>query len=442
MLKTFRGGVHPNDMKAPTASRKIVELDPSSEMVYPMTQHIGAPAKPIVNVGDFVYAGQKIAEAGGFVSACIHATVSGTVKAIEKRMHPNGLFVQSIVIEDDGQDSIYPELKGCDDYTKLTKEELLEIIKEAGIVGLGGATFPTHVKLSPPPEANIDYVIVNAAECEPYLTSDYRAMLETPEQVIGGLKIVMHMFGLKDGYVGIENNKEVAIETMSAIAAKNKDVSIHIETLKTKYPQGGEKQLINAITGRKVGPGQLPWQVGAIVCNVDTCRAIYQAVKRGLPVMTRIVTTGGDCVKNPGNYKVRIGMKLQDIIEQTGGFIKEPKKIVMGGPMMGMALPNLEVPAVKGTSGLLAFGEEYAYGLDESACLRCGKCVYACPMKLLPNRLDEAARANDYEALEKLNINDCIECGSCAYSCPSKRRQVQQIKVAKVKLREAQQRNK
>ncbi|MCI5892178.1 MAG: electron transport complex subunit RsxC [Clostridiales bacterium] len=440
MLKTFRGGVHPNDMKAPTESKKIVELDPSQEMVYPMTQHIGAPAKPIVKPGDFVYAGQKIAEAGGFVSACIHSTVSGTVKAVEKRMHPNGLFVESVVIEDDGQDTMYPDFKGCDDYTKLTKAELIEIIKEAGVVGLGGATFPTHVKLSPPPEANIDYVIVNAAECEPYLTSDYRAMLETPEQVIGGLKILMHMFDLKDGYVGIENNKEVAIETMSAIAAKNKDVNIHIETLKTKYPQGGEKQLINAITGRKVGPGQLPWQVGAIVCNVDTCRAIYQAVRRGLPVMTRIVTTGGDCVKNPGNYKIRIGMKLSDIIEQTGGFIKEPKKVVMGGPMMGLALPNIDVPAIKGTSGFLAFGEEYAYGLEESACLRCGKCVYVCPMKLLPNRLDEAARADNYEALEKLNINDCIECGSCAYSCPSKRRQVQQIKVAKVKLREAQQR--
>ncbi len=442
MLKTFRGGVHPNDMKAPTANKKIVELDPSQEMVYPMTQHIGAPAKPIVKVGDFVYAGQKIAEAGGFVSACIHATVSGTVKAIEKRMHPNGLFVESIVIDDDGQDSIYPELRGCEDYTKLSKDELVNIIKEAGIVGLGGATFPTHVKLSPPSEANIDYVIVNAAECEPYLTSDYREMLESPEQVIGGLKILMHMFNLKDGYVGIEDNKEVAIETMTAIAAKEKNLDIHIKTLKTKYPQGGEKQLINAITGRKVGPGQLPWQVGAIVCNVDTCRAIFQAVRRGLPVMTRIVTTGGDCVNNPGNYKVRVGMKLRDIIEQTGGFSKQPSKVIMGGPMMGMAISSLDVPAVKGTSGLMAFGEEHAYGADETACLRCGKCVYVCPMNLLPNRLDEAARADNYDALEKLNINDCIECGSCAYSCPSKRRQVQQIKVAKVKLREAQQRNK
>lgn len=442
MVKTFHGGVHPNDMKAPTADKKIVEIDPSPEMVYPMTQHIGAPAKPIVEVGDYVYAGQKIAEAGGFVSACIHSTVSGTVKKIEKRMHPNGLFVQSIVVEDDGEDKIDPSLKGHGDYRELSRDEILEIIKEAGIVGLGGATFPTHVKLSPPPEANIDYVIVNAAECEPYLTSDYRTMLEVPEQVIGGLKIVMHMFGLEDGYVGIENNKEFAIETMTAIAAKQKDVSIHIETLKTKYPQGGEKQLINAITGRKVGPGQLPWQVGAIVMNVDTARAVYQAVKRGLPVMTRIVTTGGDCVAAPGNFKVRIGTRLGDIISQTGGFKEDPSKVIMGGPMMGMAVPNLDVPAIKGTSGLLAFGEEAAMGLKETACLKCGKCVFACPMHLLPNRLDAAARKNDYAALEKLNITDCIECGSCAYSCPAKRRQVQQIKVAKVRLREAQQRSK
>ena len=442
MLKTFHGGVHPNDMKAPTAGKKIEELDPSKEMVYPMTQHIGAPASPIVNVGDYVYAGQKIAEAGGFVSANIHSSVSGTVKAIEKRMHPNGLMVKSIVIEDDEQDKVCPDLKGCGDYTKLSAKEIIEIIKEAGIVGLGGATFPTHVKLSPPPEANIDYVIVNAAECEPYLTSDYRSMLEIPEQIIGGLKIVMHIFGLKEGHIGIENNKELAIETMTAMAAKAKDVNIHVHTLKTKYPQGGEKQLINAITGRKVGPGQLPWQVGAIVCNVDTCRAIYQAVTRGLPVMTRIVTTGGKCAKNPGNYRVRIGTSLKSVYEQTGGFTENPAKVIMGGPMMGMALPNLDVPAIKGTSGLLAFSEDEAYGYEETACLRCGKCVFACPMRLLPNKLDEAARADDFKALEKLNIVDCIECGSCAFSCPSKRRQVQQIKVAKDKLRAAQQRSK
>lgn len=440
MLKTFRGGIHPDDMKAPTANKAIVELDPSKEMVYPMNQHIGAPAKPVVNVGDYVYAGQKIAEADGFVSACIHSSVSGKVVAIEERMHPNGLMVQSIVVEDDGLDKIYSDLKGCDDYKKLSSKEIINIIKEAGIVGLGGAAFPTHVKLSPPEDAKIDYLIVNAAECEPYLTSDYRTLLEIPEQVIGGLKIIMHIFGLNDGYVGIEDNKELAIETMSALAGKTKDANIHIESLKTKYPQGGEKQLISAITGRKVGPGQLPYQVGCIVINVDTCRAIYQAVKYGLPVMTRVVTTGGDCIENPGNFKVRIGTSLSSVIEQTGGFSKEPEKLIMGGPMMGMALPSIDVPATKSTSGLLAYSEDLAYTMQENACTRCAKCVYVCPMNLLPNRLDQASRIDDFEALEKLNVNDCIECGSCAYSCPSKRRQVQFIKVGKDKLREASKR--
>ena len=442
MLKTFRGGIHPNDMKAPTSGKAIVELDPSPEMVYPLTQHIGAPAKPIVKPGEYVYAGQKIAEAGGFVSASIHSSVSGIVRAIEKRMHPNGLMIESIVVEDDAKDAVYPDIKGHEDYTSLSPKEIIEIIKEAGIVGLGGATFPTHVKLSPPPEAKIDYVIVNAAECEPYLTSDYRTMLEQPEQLIGGLRILMHIFGLKDGYIGIEDNKEIAIETMSALASKVKGAGIHVEVLKTKYPQGGEKQLINAITGRKVGPGQLPYQVGAIVCNVDTCRAVYQAVRRGFPVMSRVVTTGGDCIKEPGNFRVRVGTSLKSVVEQTGGFMDEPAKIIMGGPMMGLAIPSLDVPAVKGTSGLLAFSRDHAYIADETACLRCGKCVYVCPMRLLPNKLDEAARANDFKLLEKLNISDCIECGSCAYSCPSKRRQVQQIRVAKAKLRNVQQRNK
>lgn len=442
MLKTFHGGVHPNDMKAPTADKAIVELDPPKELVFPVTQHIGAPAVPCVNVGDRVYMGQKIADAGGYVSACIHSSVSGTVKAIEKRMNPNGLFVDSIVIENDGLDEIDPDIQGHGDFKKLSAKEIIEIIKAAGLVGLGGATFPVHVKLSPPPEAKIDYVIVNAAECEPYLTSDYRTMLEVPDDIINGLKVIMHIFGLKTGYIGIEDNKPEAVKIMTEAAAKQKDVQIQVITLKTKYPQGGEKQLINAITGRKVGPGQLPWQVGAIVSNADTCRSIYRAVRSGMPLLTRIVTTGGDCVKSPGNFRVRIGTPLGYIIEQTGGLTDEPGKVVMGGPMMGLAVPNRDVPMVKGTSGLLVFNKKSARGFEEGPCLRCAKCVYVCPMNLLPNKLDSAARADDWDTLEKLNITDCIECGSCAYVCPSKRRQVQQIKVAKVKMREAQQKAK
>ena len=433
MLKTFHGGVHPNDMKAPTAGKSIVELDPSKEMVYPMTQHIGAPATPIVNVGDYVYAGQKIAEAGGFVSACIHSSVSGTVKAIEKRMHPNGLMVNSIVIEDDEQDTICPDCKGHGDYKKLSPKEIIEIIKEAGIVGLGGATFPTHVKLSPPPEANIDYVIVNAAECEPYLTSDYRSMLEIPNQIIGGLKIVMHIFGLKDGHIGIEDNKELAIETMSAMAAKESDVNIHVHKLKTKYPQGGEKQLINAITRRKVGPGQLPWQVGAIVCNVDTCRAIYQAVTNGLPVMTRIVTTGGQCAKNPGNYRVRIGTSLRTVYEKSGGFTQDPAKVIMGGPMMGMAITNLDRPVAKPYNALICLTEDPVEMADGQLthCIRCGRCARACPVGLVPQMLAFYAERKDYDQYIKLHGLDCLSCGACTYICPAKRPLMQLFKMTK-----------
>ena len=439
MIKTFKGGVHPNDMKSATCGKPIVDLTPPPELVYPMTQHIGAPASPCVNVGDSVLMGLKIAEAGGFVSANIHASVSGKVKAIEKRMHPSGTIVESIVIENDGQDTPAPPIdRGGKSYETMSGKEITDIIREAGIVGMGGATFPTHVKLSPPPEAEIDYVIINGAECEPYLTSDHRAMLETADEVIGGLKIMMKIFGLKTGYIGVEKNKPDAIEVLQKAAEAEKDVQIKIVPLKTKYPQGAEKQLINVITGRKVGPGQLPWQVGAIVSNIDTCASIMRAMAYGTPLMRRIVTVGGDAVKTPMNFRVRIGTPFSYILENAGGFVSEPKKVLMGGPMMGMAVPNVDVPVIKGTSGILALSEKSARLEEEGPCFKCGKCVYVCPMKLLPNRLDALARVDNFDELEKLNIADCIECGSCAYTCPAKRRQVQQIKVAKVKMREAQ----
>ena len=441
-MKTFpMGGVHPSENKLSCA--KPIEVLPLPEVVtIPLAQHIGAPAVAKVAKGDKVLTGQLIAEAGSFMSANIHSPVSGTVTAVDMVPNGQGLRQMMITIKREGDDWA----EGIDRSETLVKvcpfsaQEIIAKIKDAGIVGMGGATFPTHVKLSVPPGKKAECVIINGVECEPYLTSDHRTMLEHGEELMVGVTILMKAVGVEKAYIGIENNKPDAIAHLKRIAAEYK--GIEVVPLKVMYPQGGEKQLINAITGRKVGPGQLPYQVGAIVCNVDTCRAIYQAVKRGLPVMTRVVTTGGDCVKNPGNYKVRIGTSLKDVIEQTGGFVQEPTKLIMGGPMMGMAIPTLDVPAVKGTSGLLAFGPDLAYGFEENACLRCGKCVYACPMKLLPNRLDEAARADDFKALEKLNIADCIECGSCAFSCPSKRRQVQQIKVAKVKLRAAQQRNK
>ena len=288
------------------------------------------------------------------------------------------------------------------------------------------------------PEAKIDYVIINGAECEPYLTSDYRAMLETPDEILTGLAIILQIFGLKTGYIGIEDNKPKAIESMRAAAAGFQDADIQIVSLKTKYPQGAEKQLINAVTGRKVKPGQLPWQVGCIVSNIDTAASITRAVVEHKPLMRRIVTLGGDALKNPMNYRVRIGTSFGYILEQSGGFSAPVKKLLMGGPMMGLAVPNQNVPVIKGTSGILAFGEKAARLDAEQPCVRCAKCLYVCPMSLQPNLLDKFSRSDDFAALEKLHIADCIECGSCAYVCPSKRRQVQQIKVAKVKMKSAQ----
>lgn len=438
-MRTFRGGVHPDGNKGATCAKSIVDLKPPELLVYPLVQHIGAPAVPCVKAGDSVLMGQKIAEPDGFVSAGIHASVSGTVKTIEKQLHPNGSYVPCIVVENDGLDTPAPSLTELErDYRQLSSKEILSIIQDAGIVGMGGAAFPTHVKLSPPEGAHIDYVIINGAECEPYLTSDHRAMLETPEEILTGLAIILQIFGLKKGYIGIENNKPDAIAAMKTAAAGFKAAEVEVVPLKTKYPQGAEKQLINAITGRKVKPGQLPWQVGCIVSNIDTAASIMRAVVRHQPLIQRIVTVGGNALKNPMNFRVRTGTPFSYILEESGGFVQEPKKVLMGGPMMGLAVPNLDVPVIKGTSGILAFDQTMALLDQELPCVRCAKCLYVCPMNLQPNLLDKMSRADNFEALEKLHISDCIECGSCAFVCPSKRRQVQQIKVAKVKMRNAQ----
>lgn len=438
-MRTFRGGVHPHGQKEATAGKPIVNLAPPKELVFPLSQHIGAPAVPCVQAGDVVLMGQKIAEAGGFVSSNIHSSVSGTVKTIEKRLHPNGTIMECIVIENDEQDTPVAELSLPDrDYKTLSAKELIDLIQDAGIVGMGGATFPTHVKLSPPPEAKIDYVIVNGAECEPYLTSDYRAMLETPNDILTGLAILMQIFSLPVGYIGIEDNKPEAITAMKQAAADFQDADIRIVPLKTKYPQGSEKQLINAVTGRKVKPGNLPWQVGCIVSNIDTVASIFRAVVQHKPLIQRIITLGGDALNNPMNYRVRIGTPFSYVLEQSGGCSAPVKKLIMGGPMMGTAVPNQEVPVIKGTSGILALGEQAAWLDEEQPCLRCAKCLYVCPMNLQPNLLDKLSRNDDFAGLEKLHISDCLECGSCAFVCPSKRRQVQQIKIAKIKMRSQQ----
>ena len=420
---TFKGGIHPKDMKDSTNKQPIVDIEAPDTLVFPLRQHIGAPAVPCVEVGDRVLMGQKIADMGGFVSANIHSSVSGIVTAIEPRLHPSGITAMSIVID----------MKGVDIET-VSGKEIVEIVKEAGLVGMGGAAFPTHVKLSPPADKKIDYVIVNGAECEPYLTSDHRAMLETTDEVIIGLKLLMRVFDLKTGYIAVETNKPDAIEKLKEEAAKHTDVDIRIVGVKTKYPQGSEKHLIKAVTGRCVPPGKLPMDVGVVVNNIDTCAATARAVLQGKPVIKRIVTVSGDCIAESLNFRVPVGTPFSYLAEKCGGFIKPAAKLIMGGPMMGMALTSLDVPVIKGSSGLLAFSEEMAKVQPHGSCLRCGKCVSGCPMNLLPNIIKEATIADDTEKLQKLNVTDCIQCGSCTYVCPAEQNPLQYVRTAKIKL--------
>ncbi len=429
---TFKGGIHPNDMKDSTCKKPIIELEAPKTLVFPMQQHIGAPAVPTVKVGDRVLMGQLIGEAGGFVSANIHSSVSGTVTAVEPRLHPSGREVLSVVVENDGEDEPCGAIKPRN-AESLSAKEIVDIVREAGIVGMGGAAFPTHVKLSPPKDKKIEYVIVNGAECEPYLTSDHRAMLETGDEVVEGLKLTMKVFGLKTGYIAIETNKPDAIEHMSKLAERETGLEIKVVKVKTKYPQGSEKHLIKAVTGREVPPGKLPMDVGAVVDNIDTCAAIARAVLSGTPLMRRIVTVGGDCVANRSNFRVRIGTDFEYILEKCG-YTENAAKIIMGGPMMGLAVPDTAVPVIKGTSGILAFGAEAAKPRREGACLRCGRCVEGCPMNLLPNVLLDAVKRGDNEKLEKLNISDCISCGSCTYVCPAEQNPLQYIKTGKERL--------
>ncbi len=425
-LATFKGGIHPDDGKALSKDFPIKEVNPKGELVYPMSQHIGAPAKPIVNVGDKVLVGQKIGEASGFVSANIVSSVSGTVKAIEPRLTVAGNYVTSIVVENDNE---YTEVEGIGtprDYTKLSKEEIRNIVKEAGIVGMGGAGFPNHIKITPKDDESIEYVIVNGAECEPYLTSDYRAMLERPERVIGGLKVMLSLFPNAQGIIGIEDNKPDCIELMTK-QTQDED-NITVIPLKTKYPQGAERQLIYATTGRKINSSMLPADAGCIVDNVDTVSSIYMAVCKSTPLMRRIVTVTGDAINSPCNFDVRTGTNYAELIDEAGGFKTEPQKIVSGGPMMGMALFDLNIPVTKTSSALLAMTKDEVAAHEPSACIRCGRCVAACPSNLIPQKMLEYAERFDDEGFISLNGMECYECGSCTNVCPTKRRLNQAFK--------------
>ncbi len=426
--KTFKGGAHPYDGKKMSRDCPIEILNPGDTLVYPLSQHIGAMAKPLVKAGDRVLVGQKIAEKGGFISANIHSSVSGTVKAIEKRLVATGGMVDSIIVENDGMyEEAAPIFSGNPD--ELSKDEIIKIIEEAGIVGMGGAGFPTNVKLSPKNADIIDSIIVNGAECEPYLTSDYRRMVEQTDELVKGLKIVLKIFLDAKGYFGIEDNKPEAIEALLK-ATENED-RIEVVPLKTKYPQGGERSMIYAVTGRKINSKMLPADVGCIVHNVDTIYAIYNAVYNGKPLIERIVTITGDAVSTPKNFQVRIGTSFRELIDAAGGFTTEPEKIISGGPMMGFSFFNIDVPVVKGSSSLLAFIKDDVSHEEPSACIRCGRCAAACPEHLLPMKLAALAGQNEPEEFKKLGGMECVECGCCSYVCPAKRQVTQSVRSMK-----------
>ena len=425
-LATFKGGIHPYEGKELSENKPIQVLLPKGELVFPMAQHIGAPAKPLVKKGDRVLMGQKIGEAGGFISANVICSVSGTVKAVEPRLMVNGSMVTSIVVENDGQDEAIEHFGEDRDYTKLSKDEIREIIKEAGIVGLGGAGFPTNVKLTPKAESKIDHILVNGAECEPYLTSDYRLMLEEPEKLVGGLKVILRLFDNAKGIIAIEDNKPEAIKKLQELVKG--ESRIEVCPLKTKYPQGGERSIIYAVTGRKVNSSMLPADAGCIVDNVDTVISIYNAVCKQTPLIRKIITVTGEAVSDPKNFNVRLGTNYQELVDAAGGFKTEPEKIISGGPMMGQALFSLDVPVCKTSSALTCFTKDMVAAQEPTPCIRCGRCVSVCPSRIVPPLMRQAALRGDCERFEKLNGMECMECGSCTYVCPAKRPLTQAFK--------------
>ena len=422
---TFKGGVHPNDGKELSKDKPIVELLPKGDLVYPLSQHIGAPAKAIVKKGDKVLKGQKIAEAGGFVSAPIYASVSGTVKAIEPRVAPTGMKVESIVIENDGlyEEVEYPEVKPLEE---LTKEEILNIIAEAGVVGMGGAGFPTRVKLSPKEPDKIDYVIANCAECEPYITTDYRRMVETPEHLVEGMKVILKLFDNAKAIFAIEDNKMDCVKKLKELTKD--EPRMEVKELQTKYPQGSERQLIYAATKRAINSSMLPADAGCVVDNVETIIHIYNAVVKGLPSMESIVTVSGDGVVSPGNFKVYFGTNQRELIEAAGGLVEGAEKVIAGGPMMGFAMYTLDVPVTKTTSAIVCMKEDKVSKVEPSPCINCGRCVSECPEHLLPTKLATFAEHRKEEAFVKYNGMECCECGCCSYVCPAKRPLVQEIR--------------
>ena len=428
MAKGFKGGVHPAEHKELTRN-SVPQVLAAPELVFvPVSQHIGTPAIPSVEKGDEVLKGQVIAQAGGFVSVPIHSPVSGKVKKLDTVSHILGTKQQAIVIVNDGEDN-WVDHKKNPDWENLEPDQIKNLIQQAGVVGLGGATFPTHVKLSPPKDKVINIIILNGAECEPYLTADHQVMLQKPQDVVAGLRLFMKVLGLKNGIIAIENNKPDAIEAISKAA--NRFDGIEVVSMNVKYPQGAEKQLIYAMTGREVPSAKLPMDVGCVVQNVATASATYRAVAFGEPLIGRYCTVTGDAIANPQNLEIVIGTPLSYILEHCGGLTNDAAEVIAGGPMMGIAQASMDAPAIKGTGGLLCLSPKEAKAIPERACIRCGTCVSNCPMGLAPTTIASYVKHKMISEADKAHTLDCIECGCCSFGCPSRIPLVQYIRLGK-----------
>jgi electron transport complex protein RnfC len=430
----FPGGIHLHYHKRRTLLNSVKECPLPASVAIPLSQHLGAPAKTIVKVGDKVKVGTRIGEASGFMSAHVHASISGTVKKLANYYHPILGFAEAVHIESDGKDTLEGFIHEYAVKDSISAEEIQTIVKECGIVGLGGATLPTHVKLTPPKDKPIDTVIINAAECEPYLTCDHSLMLTKPKEILLGIQLIVKAVGAQRCFIAIEDNKMDAYELMcSKLRANHLDKMIFPFKLKTKYPHGAEKQQIKTILNREVPLGGLPFDIGVIAQNVGTAYAIYEAVYFRKPLYERIVTVSGTCLRSPRNLLARVGTPFANLIKECGGFLRPPSKIIMGGPMMGLAQSSELCPVIKGTSGIVSLHETEIDLSDYHNCIRCAKCVSACPMKLVPSTLSVLAEHERYAEAKKTGIMACIECGVCAYVCPAKRPMVQFMKVAKAK---------
>lgn len=430
-----RGGVKVDHQKN-TAETEVVRIPEPQKVVLPMQQHIGAPCTPTVKVGDTVAIGQVIGDSDKFVSAPIHASVSGKVSAIGNVKLPNGAVVQGVTIESDGERRLYD---GIEPPKADTKEEFLKAVRASGLVGLGGAGFPTHVKLNVPPDKNVDTLVINAAECEPYITVDYRECIDNSWDILSGIHIIKDMLGIENVIIAVENNKPKAFEVLKRIADSDNYSGDHIKlmSLESRYPQGAEKMMVQSATGRKVPPGKLPADVGCIVMNVASVAFVARYIKTGKPLVSRSLTVDGSAIAEPKNVRVPIGTSIADIIDFCGGFKEEPRKIITGGPMMGLSITGTDLPVIKNNNAILAFTEKDAKLMQEGDCIRCGRCAATCPMSLVPTLIERYTKAGDTDALKKIGVNVCMECGSCAYSCPAKKPLVQTMRAAKAFLREA-----